>query len=58
MINSKILIAASEDGNLDVVKYLVSQGADIHADKDWALGLAAENGHLAIVKYLKLQGAI
>ncbi len=52
---NKTLIVASQDGNLDVVKYLVSRGANIHAEEDWALCQAANNGHLDIVKYLKLQ---
>jgi ankyrin repeat protein len=34
------------------VKYLVEQGADIHADDDRALIWTANNGHLEVVKYL------
>jgi len=36
---------------------LVEQGADLHAQNDYALRLAAENGHLKVVKYLLEQGA-
>ena len=48
---------ASENGYLEVVKYLVSQGADISADNNCAVKWASENGYLNIVKYLVSQGA-
>ena len=51
------LINAAEDGDLIAVKYLVSKGADIHAENDWASRLAAENEHLTVVKYLVSEGA-
>jgi hypothetical protein len=38
---------------LEVVKYLVSVGADIHADDDAAVRLTSENGHLEVVEYIK-----
>jgi ankyrin repeat protein len=44
-------------GNLEVVKYLVSQGADITADDNHALRWASAYGHLKVVKYLVSQGA-
>lgn len=47
----------SRRGNLEVLKYLVENGADIHAAKDSALSSAAFNGHLEIVKYLVEHGA-
>ncbi len=46
--------------HLDVVKYLVSQGADINAMDTYgktALMYAAQKGQLSIVKYLIAQGA-
>ena len=46
-----------ENGYLEVVKYLVSQGADIRADDDFAVRWASENGYLEVVKYLVSQGA-
>ena len=49
----KTLLQACKSGDLEVVKYLVSQGADIN----WAVRYASENGHLEVVKYLVSQGA-
>ncbi len=48
---------ASNNGHLEIVKYLVSQGADIHARTDYALKASTENGHLDVVKYLVSLGA-
>jgi len=42
---------------LEVVKFLVENGANIHAKNDHALKLAAANGHFEIVKYLIVKGA-
>ncbi len=57
----------SRFGHLEVVKYLISKGADIHAkvdnkinsfhDSEATLMLAAQNGQLEIVKYLVSKGA-
>ena len=48
-------------GHLEVVKYLVEQGADIHAHDydgpDASLRMASENGHLDVVDYLISKGA-
>ena len=35
-----------------MVKYLVSQGALVHAMNDGALGSADQNGHWEVVEYL------
>jgi len=49
---------ASENGHLEVVKYLVEQqGANIRACYDYALRYASYNGHLEVVKYLYDKGA-
>ncbi|MBI5237623.1 MAG: ankyrin repeat domain-containing protein [Deltaproteobacteria bacterium] len=47
------LVVASENGYLDVVKFLVSKGADVNA-KGWAAPLIAglDKGNLEVVKYL------
>ena len=47
-----LLKSACEEGHLDVVKYLVQNGANIRANDDWVLNIASEHGHLEIVKYL------
>jgi ankyrin repeat protein len=51
------LIKTIQNGDLDKIKNLVEQGADIHVKDDYALRLSAANGHLYIVKYLVEQGA-
>ena len=50
-----LLILASANGNLEVVNYLLDQGANIHAKTDQGVSsfsLAAEKGHLEIIKAL------
>ena len=44
---------AASWGHLDVVKLLVSKGADVRASGDWALRFSAENGHKEVHNYLK-----
>ena len=48
---------ASSQGNLDIVKYLVEHGADIHARNNEALTLATEEGHEHVINYLIAKGA-
>ena len=48
---------AAFHGHLNVVKYLLRNGADIRAGNDSALRMAIINGHLKIVKYLVEHGA-
>lgn len=55
--NNKILLEKAKEGEIEVVKYLVSLGGDIHAYNDGALRWSAENGHLDVVKYLVSLGA-
>ncbi len=55
IFESYIMIPAKK-GYLDVIKYLVSQGADVENDEH-ALENAAQNNHLDIVKYLVSHGA-
>ena len=52
------LFEAVKNNDLDSMKHLVEQGANLHAKNvDKALQRAAENGHLEVVKYLLEQGA-
>jgi hypothetical protein len=53
----KLILGERRETNLEIIKSLVEEGADIHADSDYALRLAAVNGHLDIVKFLVEQGA-
>ena len=48
---------ACKSGDLEVVMYLVSQGADVRADNNWAVRYASYYGHLEVVRYLVSQGA-
>ncbi|EQD66250.1 ankyrin containing protein [mine drainage metagenome] len=43
---------SAHNGYLEVVKFLVSEGADIHADADYALRYSASNKHLGVVEFL------
>ncbi len=57
---NKLLLSASFYGNLETVKYLILNGADIEAtDKlgETALMLAARTGHLELVRHLIDNGA-
>ena len=40
---------ASENGHLEVVKYLVSKGSDVTARNNYAVRWASHNGHLELV---------
>jgi hypothetical protein len=48
---------AARSGHLEVVQYLVSKGANVHACNNVALCEAAMNGHIQVVRYLVSQGA-
>jgi len=51
------LMKISKEGNLEKVKFLVSQGADVHVNKDTPIQAASTAGHLDVVKYLVSKGA-
>ena len=41
----------------DCIIDLINEGADVHADNDYALMVASENGHIEVVKILLEHGA-
>lgn len=55
--DERALRVASQNGHLDIVKYLVERGADVHAMFEGALRFAAERGHQDVVNYLLSKGA-
>ena len=55
--NYYALIWAATAGYIDIVKFLVENGADVSVAKDLALRRAAKRGHYEIVKYLVKNGA-
>jgi hypothetical protein len=54
---NELLIEASYYGSLELVKYALGKGANIHASNDLALRWASQSGHLEVVKYLVERGA-
>ena len=53
---NSLLVFASENGNLDIVMFLVSKGADVNMCEGTCLRMAAEFGHLKVVQYLASKG--
>ena len=53
----KQLIEASKYGDFLQVKYLIENGADIHAQNNYVLCWSARSGHLNIVNYLVENGS-
>ncbi len=51
------LTAASQNGYLPVVDFLIEKGANIQYNDNAGLRLASENGHLSVVKFLTERGA-
>ena len=56
-VNADELTSAARDGILENIKFLLSNGTDIHARDDLALRLASSSGHTAVVKLLIKSGA-
>jgi ankyrin repeat protein len=54
---NKLLINACKYGDLELVKYSLREGADIHRNEDHPIQMAADEGHLEVVRYLVSQGA-
>lgn len=55
--NTEILIKKAIAGELEVVKYLIILGADIHENNERALRWCASNGRLKMVEFLVQCGA-
>ena len=53
----KVILGERRKIDLEVIKELVEEGANIHADNDFVLRWVAKKGHLDIVKYLVENGA-
>lgn len=53
--NGTVLTTAVEHGSLAIIRYLVSQGADLHADPNY-LPLAAMRSQVEVVEYLLQAG--
>lgn len=51
------LCTAARDGDLEMVKSLHKQGANIHYHNDSPMMCAASNGHVKVVKYLHFVGS-
>ncbi|KAJ3279991.1 hypothetical protein HK104_001014 [Borealophlyctis nickersoniae] len=51
------LIWAAKKGHLEVVRWVLQSGADVHAKDDAALRAAAGKGHLDVVRLLLASGA-
>jgi ankyrin repeat protein len=50
--NGLALIESAENGFYDLTKYLLENGADVHAEHNKALRLSSSKGHISVVKLL------
>jgi ankyrin repeat protein len=57
MTSEELLIKAAKQGNLEVIKFLIENGANINIYDDLAFRVAAKNGHFEIIKFLVEKGA-
>src|SRR3990167_6105996 len=57
VIDHDEFMRAVKYGNIDRIKSLVEQGADIHAENEEALRFVSKNGNIDVVKYLVDNGA-
>jgi len=55
--DNALLKYSAGDGLIEIVKYLVEKGADVHVNNDEALKFASFKGRLEVVKYLVENGA-
>ena len=54
---NQLFLTASKKGHLEIVKLLIQNGADIHAENDYALRWASQEGHIEVVTFLIQNGA-
>ncbi|MHA1887114.1 MAG: hypothetical protein ACTSX0_03755, partial [Promethearchaeota archaeon] len=54
--NDEAFRKSVQTGNLDIVKFLIENGADIHLDNDFAIRKSAELGNLELLEILIKQG--
>ena len=52
VLNDSVFHTMCHRGNLSMVKYLVSRGADVHGHKGRAISLALQAGHVHVAHYL------
>lgn len=57
MNDDQLLRSAALLGERDIVEYLVSKGADIHAKNEEALRVSVAGGHFDVAQYLVSKGA-
>lgn len=55
--DGKSLIDLCKEGDLDGVKYFVSNKPNIHTEFETAMKISALNGHIEIMEYLVTNGA-
>ena len=55
--NNQRLIEAVKEGRIDITRFMIKKGADVHAEDDYALRWASNNGHTDTVKLLLENGA-
>ena len=54
---NKDFIESVKIGNIRNINILIENGADIHADDDYAIRCSSRNGHIEVVKFLVENGA-
>jgi hypothetical protein len=54
---NRLLIIATDNEYLEMMKYLIENGANIHEDRDYALRCMAHRNNFTMIKYLVEHGA-
>ncbi len=55
--NNKRLVEAAKEGHIDITRFMIKNGANIHTRNDYTLIWASRNGHTDTVKFLLENGA-